>query len=150
MVQVVVDALGQAVNRVNPKYELYQPKWYRKDYPIFWWLEKLAYGKFITRELTSLAVGYAAVFLMLQVWVLSKGQATYERFLSFLESTPVLILHGVVLVFLLFHSFTWFNLAPKALVLHLGRRRIPNAFVLVAHYGAWLVATVVVIWLVAS
>ena len=150
MVQVVVDALGKTVNRANPKYELYHPKWYRKDYPIFWWLEKLAYGKFITRELTSLAVGYAAVFLMLQVWVLSKGQATYERFLDFLTSTPVLIVHGVVLVFLLFHSVTWFNLAPKALVLRLGRWRIPDVIVLAGHYAAWLVATLLVVWLVAS
>ncbi len=138
------------MNRTNPKYELYHPKWYREDYPIFWWLENLAYGKFITRELTSMAVGYAAVLLMLQVWVLSKGQATYERFLDFLDSTPVLIFHGVVLVFLLFHSVTWFNLAPKALVLRLGRRRIPNAIVLAGHYAAWLVATALVIWLVAS
>ena len=138
------------MNRTNPKYELYHPKWYREDYPIFWWLEKLAYSKFITRELTSLAVGYAAVLLMLQVWVLSKGQATYERFLGFLESTPVLILHGVVLGLLLFHSVTWFILAPKALVLRLGRRRIPDAIVLAGHFAAWLVATALVIWLVAS
>ncbi len=138
------------MSRGNPKYELYHPKWHRERYPIFWWLERLAYGKFITRELTSLAVGYAAVLLMLQVWVLSKGQATFERFLVFLESTPVLIFHGVVLLFLLFHSVTWFNLAPKALVLRLGRRRIPDAIVLAGHYAAWLVATALVIWLVAS
>ncbi len=49
MDQVVVDALGETVNRANPKYELYHPNWYRKDYPIFWWLESFAYGKFITR-----------------------------------------------------------------------------------------------------
>ncbi len=138
------------MNRANPKYELYHPKWYRKGYPIFWWLEKFAYVKFITRELTCLAVGYTAVLLILQVWVLSKGQATYERFQDFLELTPVLIFHGVVLVFLLFHSVTWFNLAPKALVLRLGRRRVPDAIVLAGHYVAWLVATALVIWLVAS
>ncbi len=138
------------MNRANPKYELYRPKSYRKRYPIFWWLEKPAYSKFITRELTSLAVGYAVVLLMLQVWVLSKGQATFERFLDFLESTPVLIFHGVVLVFLLFHSVTWFNLAPKALVLRLGRRRIPDAIVLAGHYAAWSVATALTIWWVAS
>ena len=137
------------MNRANPKYELYHPKWYRKDYPIFWWLQKLAYGKFITRELTSLAVGYTAVLFMFQVWVLSKGQATYERFLGFLASTPVLIFHGVVLAFLLFHSVTWFNLAPRVLVLRLGRRRIPDPIVLAGHYAAWLVATALVIWLVA-
>lgn len=149
MVQVGVAAVGQTVNRINPKYQLYHPKWYRKDYPIFWWLERFAYGKFIVRETTSLAVGYTAVLLMFQLWVLSRGQETYQRFLGFLESTPVMIFHGVVLAFLLFHSITWFNLAPKALVLRLGRWRIPNALVLSGHYAAWLAATALVIWLVA-
>ena len=149
MVQVGVAAVGQTVNRINPKYQLYHPKWYRKDYPIFWWLEKFAYGKFIVREMTSLAVGYAAVFFMFQLWVLSQGQETYQHFLRHLTSTPVMIFHGVVLAFLLFHSVTWFNLAPKALVVRLGRRRIPDALVLSGHYAAWLAATALVIWLVA-
>ena len=138
------------MSRVNPKYRLYHPKWHRKRYPIFWWLEKFSYAKFITRELTSLAVGYTAVLLMLQLGVLSRGQATYQRFLELLGSTPLMIFHGVVLASLLFHSITWFNLAPKALVLRLGGWRIPDAIVLAGHYAAWLLASVLVIWLVAS
>ena len=129
----------------NPSYKLYHPKWYRKRYPIFWWLEKFAYGKFITRELTSLAVAYAAVLLILEIWVLSKGQGAYARFQEFLVSSPVLVFHGAVLLFLLFHSVTWLNLAPRALVLHLGRKRVPDAAVLVGHYAAWLAATGLVI-----
>ena len=130
----------------NPKYELYHPKWYRKRYPIFWWLEKFSYAKFITRELTSLAVGYAAVLLTLEVWVLSKGPEAYARFDGLLRSPPVLILHGVLFLLLLFHSITWLNLAPKALVLHVGRKRIPDAAVLAGHYAAWLIATALVVW----
>ncbi len=138
------------MNRSNPRYVLYHPKWYRKRYPIFWWLERFAYGKFITREMTSVAVGYAAVLFMLELWVLSRGPAAYERFVELLGSIPMLILHSVVLAFLLFHSITWFNLAPRALVVRLGRRRIPDALVLAGHYAAWLVATAVVVWLVAD
>ncbi len=130
----------------NPKYELYHPKWYRKSYPIFWWLEKLAYRKFIARELTSVAVGYVAVMLILQVWVLSRGEQAYERFLDFLQAPAVLLFHGLVLLFLLFHSVTWLNLAPKALVLRVGRKRVPDAGVLAGHYAAWLVATALVVW----
>ena len=130
----------------NPRYVLYHPKSYRKRYPIFWWLKKLPYGQFIVRELTSLAVGYVAVLLMLQVWVLSKGPGTYERFQEILTTPALRILHGVVLLALIFHSITWFNLAPKALVLHLGRKRLPDAAVLAAHYAAWLVATALVVW----
>ena len=139
-------SLAQAPRAANPSYKLYHPRWYRKRYPIFWWLEKFAYGKFITRELTSLAVGYAAALLMLEVWVVSQGPETYTRFQDILVSPPVLIFHGAVLLFLLFHSVTWLNLAPKALVLHLGRKRIPDQAVLVSHYAAWLVATALVVW----
>lgn len=131
---------------MNPKYELFHPKWYRKRLPIFWWLERPAYAKFITRELTSLAVGYAALLIMLEIWVLSRGPEAHERFRGLLVSTPVLVLHGIVLLFLLFHSVTWFNLAPRALSVRLGRRRVPDAVVLAGHYAAWLVATALVAW----
>ncbi len=136
------------MSRTNPKYEPYHPKWYRTRYPIFWWVEKLSYGKFITRELTSLAVAYAALLLMLEVRVLSRGPAVYARFVEILGSTPVRILHGAVLATLLFHSITWLNLAPKALALRLGRRRIPDGAVLAGHYAAWAAATALVIWAV--
>lgn len=130
----------------NPKYELYHPKWHRKRYPIFWWLERFSYGKFIAREVTSLAVGYAAVLVMVQVWVLSRGEQAYERFTQFLGSPLVLVFHGVVLLALLFHSVTWLNLAPKALVLSVRGKRLPDAAVLAGHYAAWLGATALVVW----
>ena len=122
----------------NPDYELYHPKAYSRRYPIFWWLARFSYAKFIARELTSLAVGYAAVLLMFEVWMLSRGAGAHERFRELLESPAVLIFHGIVFIFLLFHSITWLNLAPKALVLHLGRKRVPEAAVLLGHYAAWL------------
>ena len=152
MAQVVDATLEQAMNRssertaANPKYELYHPKWYRTRYPIFWWLEKLPYAKFITRELTSLAVGYTAILLMAEIWVLSKGPEAHERFDGLLQSPPMLIVHGIVLLSLLYHSVTWLNLAPRALVLHVGRKRVPDAAVLAGHYLAWLVATILVVW----
>lgn len=132
----------------NPKYVMYHPKWYRKRLPIFWWLEKYAYAKFITRELTSLAVGYTAILLVLHVWFLSRSAQAYERFQDVLRSTPLLIFHGVVLLFLLFHSITWLNLAPKALVLRVGGKRVPDSLVLAGHYAAWLGTTAAVVWLV--
>ena len=74
----------------------------------------------------------------------------YQRFTDLLRSPVVLMLHGVVLLSLLFHSVTWLNLAPRALVLHLGRRRVPDAAVLAAHYAAWLAATALVVWLLVA
>ena len=129
----------------NPGYEPYHPKWHRKRVPIFWWLERISYTKFITRELTSLAVGYAAVLLVVQVWVMSRGPEAYERFLAVLASPAVVAFHVLAFLFILFHSVTWLNLAPQALVVRLGGRRVPDRVVLAGHYVAWLVATAVVV-----
>lgn len=131
----------------NPDYKLYHPKWHRRRIPIFWWLSKYTYSKFIFRELTSLAVGYSAVLLIAQVWVLAQGEETYVRFLELLRRPPVLALNCFVLLALLFHTVTWLNLAPKALVVRLGRRRVPDLAVLVAHYVGWLSASALLFWL---
>lgn len=131
-------------------YTKHHPKWYRRRIPIFWWLGKRAYTKFITRELTSLAVGYAALVLMLQVWSLARGPASYERFVAWLELPPVIVLHAFVLAALVYHSLTWLSLAPRALVLRLGGRRLSDAVVLALHYAGWLVASAAILWLLLT
>ena len=73
---------------MNESYKIYHPRWHRERMPIFWWLKKLAYVKFITRELTSLGVAYTAILLLIQIWILSRGEAAYERFLALLASPP--------------------------------------------------------------
>jgi fumarate reductase subunit C len=143
-----MDQVGSAAvgEEVNPDYKLYHPKWHRMRMPIFWWLGKLSYTKFIVRELTSLAVGYAAVILLIQIWILSRGKDAYARFLEWLHSPFALIVHTLVLLILLFHTITWLNLAPKALVVQVGGRRLSDQAVLVAHYLGWLAASGLVVW----
>jgi fumarate reductase subunit C len=131
---------------MNLAYRPYHPKWHRERMPIFWWLGQLAYVKFITRELTSLAVGYGAVLLLAEVWALGRGAAAHARFLRLLAAPPVVAFHLLVCAALFFHTVTWLNLAPKALELRLGGRRLPDAAVVAGHYLAWLLASGVVVW----
>ena len=131
---------------MNPAYRPHHPKWHRERVPIFWWLGKFAYTKFITRELTSLAVGYAAVLLLVEIGALARGEAAHAQFLRFLAVPPVLAFHLLVCAALVFHSVTWLNLAPKALVLRLGGRRLPDWAVVSAHYLAWLATSALVVW----
>ena len=77
---------------------------------------------------------------------LAQGEAAYQRFLELLARPPVIVFHGLVLLALLFHTITWLNLAPKALVLRLGGWRLPDRAVLLAHYLAWLTVSAVVVW----
>ena len=131
---------------MNPEYQRYHPKWYRRRMPIFWWLGKWPYIKFIGREMTSAFVAYAALVLLVQVWTIGHGAAAYQAFQDWLASPVVIGVHAAVLAIVVFHSVTWLSLAPQALVVKLGKRRVPDAIVLLAHYGAWLLASVVVVW----
>ena len=133
---------------MNDRYRLYHPKWHRRRIPIFWWLEKLCYTKFITRELTSLFVAYSALVLLVQTWAAGRGAEAYDRFLEWLARPAVVVLHALVLAAVLMHTITWLNLTPKALVLRLGGRRVPDAMVLLGHYAAWLGASAAIVWLV--
>ena len=143
MVQVDAFALGTAM---NPEYRLYHPKWYRRRLPIFWWLQKLSYTKFILRELTSLAVVYAVVLLLLQLAALSRGEAAHTQFLDGLRHPGFLAIHALVLVGLVSHTVTWLNLAPRALVLRLRGSRVPDWLILAGHYLGWLAVTLVIVW----
>jgi fumarate reductase subunit C len=131
---------------MNPAYRPHHPKWHRDRMPIFWWLGQLSYVKFITRELTSLAVGYAVVLLLAEVCALARGAAAHASFLRFLAAPPVLAFHLLVCAALFFHSITWLNLAPKALVVRLGGRRLPDWAVVAGHYFLWLAASLLVLW----
>ena len=141
---------GGAREATNPNYTRHHPKWYRPRTPIFWWLRGPAYTKFIARELTSVFVAYTAVLLLVHAWAAGQGGEAYEGFRAWLERPGVVAFHGLVLLALLFHTVTWLNLAPKALVVKVGRRHVPQSAILLGHYGAWVVATVVVIWLLVG
>ncbi len=134
----------------NPTYTRYHPRWYRRRMPIFWWLRKAAYTGFILRELTSLAVGYSALLLMAKVAVLARGPGAYGAFVQWLAHPAVATFHTLVLMGLLFHTVTWLNLAPKALVLRARGRRVPDMAIALAHYGAWIVASGAILWLLAG
>ncbi len=131
---------------VNPSYKLYHPRWYRARMPIFWWLERLSYTSFIIREMTSLAVGYSAVLLIVTIWMLSRGEQAYARFVGFLQSPPALIFHTLIFLAVLFHTATWLKLAPKAIVLRLKHRQVPDRVVLAAHYLGWLATSWLMFW----
>ncbi|MBI4548828.1 MAG: fumarate reductase subunit C [Ignavibacteriae bacterium] len=132
---------------INTQYTKFRPQRYQTRVPIFWWVHKWAHLRFITRELTSVFVAIYAFVLLFQLWALNQGAETYALFLAWLR-TPISIgLHMVALLFVIFHSITWFNLAPKALVLRLGTKRVPDAVLIVLNYLAWGVLSVVIAWI---
>ena len=47
----------------------------------------------------------------------------------------------------MFHAITWFNLAPKAMVVRVGGTRVPGLLIAGSNYLAWAIASALVGWL---
>lgn len=124
----------------------YHAKWYRRRVSVWWWLESWRYTKFVLRELTSVAVAFFALIALWKVRAIAGGPEAYAEFLARMQSPLFLVLNGVAFLFVLFHSVTWFNLAPKAMVVRLGGKRVPDRVIQVLNYLAWAVVTGLAVW----
>jgi fumarate reductase subunit C len=131
----------------HPGYTVHHPRWLRPRMSTYWWLKKPSYLVFILREISSVFVAWTIVYLLLAVRAASRGAVSYAAFLDWSASPAVLILNVVSLGFLVFHAITWFNLAPQAMVVHVGRRTVPGGLIAASNYAAWAIATALVAWL---
>jgi len=128
-------------------YTPYHPKWYRRRVSVWWWLQKGSYTTFVLRELTSVFVAFFALVFLWQLSALVQGQETYAHFLVRLRTPLFLTVNSVALLFVLFHAITWFNLAPKAMVVRLRGRRVPDWIIAGLNYLAWLFLSGAVAWI---
>ena len=123
----------------KPPYTLYHPRWYRRRMSVWWWLQDRAYTGFVLREITCVFVAFFALTYLCQLRAIAKGPEAYAQFLAYLRTAPFLVLNAVAFIFVLIHSITWFNLAPKAMVVRLGGMRVPDGVIIIMNYAAWLV-----------
>ena len=125
-------------------YAEYHPRWYRPRMSTWWWMGRRSYLLFILRELSSVFVAWSVVYLLLVVQAVSRG----KPFPDWASNPFVLLLNLVSLVFVVFHTVTWFNLAPRAMVVRMGGKRLPDVLIAGANYFAWAVASAAVAWFV--
>jgi fumarate reductase subunit C len=146
MAQVVHHAEGRAMNETA--YREYHPRWLRRRLSTYWWLGSPAYVAFILRELSSIFVAWSVVYLLMLVQAVGQGADRYQDFLAWSSNSIVLTLNVVSFLFIVFHAITWFNLAPKAMVMRIGSARVPGFLIAASNYAAWLIVSAVVAWLV--
>jgi fumarate reductase subunit C len=130
-----------------PAYTEYHPRWLRQPVSTYWWLHKWSYAAFILREASCIPVAWFVVYLLMLVSAVDGGDAAYREFLAWSATAAVLTANIVSFVFIVFHAITFFQAAPQALVVHLGRKRVPASLIGWGHYAALIVASVVVWWL---
>ena len=119
---------------------------YKKKMPVLWWTKRASYLRFVTRELTSLAVAYFSIILLFLIRSISQGEGSYHQFIASLKSPTMTLLSMIALFGLIYHSITWFNLAPKAIVVKIGKHRVPDILIMLSNYIGWLVISVIIGW----
>ena len=133
-----------------PAYTEFHPRWYRPPISTYWWLGKSAYIKFILRELSSVAVAWTVALLLIQIWALSSGEQAYARFTSSMASPWMIAVNVVAFAFLMLHSITWFNLAPKAMVVRIRGIRVPALLISGPQFLAWIVISIAILAIVIT
>jgi succinate dehydrogenase subunit C len=151
------------------------PTTYRQPVSRLWWLKKRTYFLFVLRELSSVFVAWFAVFLMIMVFAIGRGETSYQKFLNWAASPVVIVINIVALAFLILHTVTWFVLTPQAMVVRApgrGRQvpaikevrvagrmvpaatvirvanRVPSGLVIASQYVGLVVVSAFIIWLV--
>ena len=125
----------------------YLPKSYHPRVSTYWWLTRWVYLKFILRESSAVFVAWTVILTLLQIRALARGPADYAEFQNWLRSPLLLALNAVSLLFVVFHALTWFNLAPKAMVVRVRGKRLPNLAISAPNYAAWAVLSAAITWI---
>ena len=135
------------MSQLPPQTE-FHPRWYREPVSTYWWVGSWRYSLFILRELTSVAVAWTVLIILFLIRELRDGPDHYVRFIQRMESPWMIAINVIALCLLLLHTITWFNLAPRAMPVRVGGKRLPEILVALPNYGLWLVASAVIAWFV--
>jgi len=114
-----------------------------------WYMRNGRYRRYMLREVTCLLVG---AYSFLAIWALAALAAgspeRWDAFLNAQQNSAMVTFHAVALIFfLVYQTFDWFKLAPKAMPLQLGEKKLPDRFIVIAHYVAWAAISLFIFWL---
>ena len=113
-----------------------------------WYMRNGRYKVYMLREMTCLLVGFYAFLTIFALAALAAGEDQWNHFLASQQNPVMIVFHAAALLYFLFYqTFAWFELAPKAMPLHLGEKKLPDSFIVIAHYAAWAVLSAVIFWL---
>jgi len=110
-----------------------------------WWRRDRFFVRYMLRELTALAVLVYAIVLAVGVVRLSQGEAAFDGWLQALRSPLSLLLHVVLLLSMVVHAHSWFEIMPKTMpLIFVGGRRLAARTIQRTGWAATVVVTVVV------
>jgi len=114
-----------------------------------WYMRHGRYKVYMLREMTSFLVGFYTFLMIFALSALAANSPDqWNAFLASQQNPFMVALHGFALLyFLFFQTFPWFKLAPKAMPIQLGEKQLPDSFIVIGHYLAWVVLSAFIFWL---
>jgi fumarate reductase subunit C len=90
-----------------------------------WWRRDPFFVRYMVREATALVVALYAVVLLAGTLCLARGETAWNAWLALLRTPASILLHLLMLVAMIYHAYSWFEIMPKTLpVLFIGGRRV--------------------------
>ena len=119
---------------------------YLREMTSEWIFRHPRYLRYMTREFSCLFIGAWTLMMVWGLKQLAEGPAAWAAFLEALQSPLSIGFHLIALCFAAYHSVTWFNLTPKALPLQIGEEFVPDGAIAGAHFGAWAVLSLAILY----
>ena len=108
-----------------------------------WWRRDPYFMRYMLREATAVAVAVYAFVLTFGVVCLAQGEAAWNGWLAALRSPASLLLHAVLLVAMVIHAKSWFDIMPKTMpMIFIGARRLRATTITRCGWAATLLASV--------
>jgi fumarate reductase subunit C len=80
-----------------------------------WWKGNAFFVRYMVREVTAVAVWIYALILTVGVLRLGQGEAAWNAWLEALKSPLSLALHLALLISMVVHTHSWFEIMPKTM-----------------------------------
>jgi fumarate reductase subunit C len=80
-----------------------------------WWRRDPFFIHYMAREATAIFVVIYAVILLVGVLRLAQGEASFDGWVASLRSETAIVLHALLLVAFVYHTYTWFSIMPKTM-----------------------------------
>lgn len=109
-----------------------------------WWKRDPFFVRYMAREATAIFVVAYASILLVTVLRLSEGEASFGRWVDVLRSVPMVLLHVVLVIVFVYHTFSWFQIMPKTMApVVVAGRKVPACAISAAGFAASIVASAV-------
>ena len=80
-----------------------------------WWRKNPFFVEYMVHEGTAVFVAAYALILLAGLVFLCEGEAAWNRWLAILTNPLCIVVHVVILLAFLYHTWTWFNIMPRTL-----------------------------------